>query len=447
MKFRPLFSILLVVCLVFFTAACGGGGGGGDDDNKGDLSDVIAFLDIVDAKSVYIGSNPSLAKSSGVTITNKSSQFDQKKLLKITDSNLVEEISLLDNKRTLLNFDEVRINPQDLAMMNDDYFWIAIKFESSAGFETVDYICRISDGAIFKLNNSKDLEVEIPRSNNWFKKYPLKFRSDKSGDIYFICLWIEMHDQGSGSYEGDIIPSVVKLDIQNPSNLKIKKMTPEIVDFFEVDTNGFIYYTRDNNISRIVSPDGSIQNLGLGENIWLEQDGYLHFIENNSVKIIKFDLNNNVNYEIYGAIAEDINIPDAKQLIKNNCTYFLYNTNLYEVFNSTNTPRTVVLSLPICTFDSYSNRQLISVSDNNYYCAGTNKRGIVKITPETGDYDYILGNNYEIYSISASNSESVDFAALRLSDGETVIGNISNTGIVNVISKESTKEIPLIRIR
>jgi len=390
-----------------------GGGGGGDDDTSGDLS----FLGVSDAKNLYI--KPGM-QSSAVSAVDKfkNSGNSGNKLMKVTEAGTITEVSLLDSNHSK---NVGTLNPVYLQDINNNFFIIVFD-----GSDLIPYLCRKTDGAVFKMPNLMSLYSSHFYNDKLFKK--------DNNNIYYM------------SADG-----IIRVSLDDMTGTYVSPSTDNVVEF-EVDSSGNIAYFAGTT-HRLKTIYGSLSNFPSDARFWKSTDGNLYiqiYDGGHLIKKVSVSGEGVVTYDLYGGdMGTNIITADSYQVDLGNYTYIIHKGTgtIWEVYNTLSTPRTV--SLVGLTISSITG---VIATDNYYYIAGTDSSYnsfLAKITPGTDDYVKLISNGYEIYTMTADESDGVTFNALRLSDGKKIIGKIPiNGGAITVLDEESdTRVIYLERIR
>ncbi len=435
--------IILLSALLILTSCGGGGGGGGgdDDDNIGDL----AALDISGAKSVFISSNSSTLYSQSLGFGQKSSSNQGgNSLWKILENNSIQKVNMLDKNKKKMSMRQYgnELVPILISTVNNNFFVVCFMDSTRGNSIYADFAClvRKTDGAIFKL---KSLPYVVNNENDIFNKN--LFKTDGLGNMYYLS-----HDDFYSNRR-----YVVKVNLSTFSSTSITPSTQD-VERFEVDDVGNMIYSGTSanifdHISRIRSAAGvydvlPIEYLGL---VWHGLDGALYYISELNVKRIN---PSTLASEAYGVLASAPSWYGVNSTYYNfnfnNCTYVFGASGLTELYNSTATPRDIPY---IGVSMSYITPQYCLTEDYLYIAGKDTSHNYIlfKVDPDTGTCTQILGNEYEIYSFSASEQDGIIFNALRMADGKRIIGKVSTSGgAVTVLDQESNAQITYLeRIR
>lgn len=439
-------ALAAIATLAFGLFSCSGGG-----NNVIPLtfytpltSPVLKYLDLSNAKSLYIsgGSGTSANKADGISASV--SGQEHKKIFKITDSGYVEEVKYLNGEKK-----EIAITNQPVAIftVNNDYIFVG--FGYSATSISTGYLVRKSDGAVFDMKNAG---VPCMSSNDW-KNAPV-FHTDKKNNMYY-----RNYDYSNGNSSQKII----RVDLSGVDSLVGETVSPSTdnVEVFDVDKDGNIIYSgysaldTSQRIKRIRKANGGLKNVDnlYDYNYWVGLDGCIYYFYYQSgvwtsdypIKKVTIDADYNVSESNYGFLSNR-NIDRYRSYkieIKNRIIIVTTNSNgnIFEVYNQSASPRSF----------SYAGLTLKSVTavnstENFYYIAGmdySNNTILIKVNPEDDSWTNLLpDNNYEVYTFTASETDGITFNALRMSDGKKIIGKVGiNGGAVTVIDEESNAQI------
>ena len=437
---KRIWIVIALLCSLLVLASCGGGGGGsGDDDSDDNLSD-LASMDITDAKSIFIRSGSGSASSIGMSSPAKASgSSSTSRLYKINDAGVVDEVGFFDkdHKQITLQRYGVDLVPVFIENINDDY--IAVGFADSYN-ATSNYIwlstaiiARKSDGAIFKLNNIPDCQ-NLNNYGGWgYIRNGRLFKSDNSGNIYYINQlrddWDERTERTIHTRAG-----ITKISVSG-SGLTSSIITPSTDDSFygfELDNAGNMVYDgwsqlTNDSAKRLRTADGIYKNVPTYSTIWTDQDGKFHFIDGMDVKVIN---PSTFETEVYGSFPDyPTSWADYKVSLQG-YTYLISNGGILEVYNSTASPRTIDLGLSITNIFG------VASTEYYYYIAGKDTSSncfLIKVTPGGASYTNVLGNKYQVYAFSASETDGITFNALDTSTMKKVLGKVSINGGAPVI--------------
>ena len=406
----------------------------------------LAFLDIVDAESLYISTG---------SASNRSARAadNYPKIFKITENTAVEEVSYLGKKGNPLSFSQNAPQPIAIKKVNNDYIFVGFGFGNGINFA---YLVRKSDGAVFDMKNA-GIPGMPGTPFNGSQDINKVINIDGHNNLYFY----------TGTNENGIWRGLInKVDLNGINSLSSICMTPSTdnVSGYEVDVDGNIFYTGtlvsdySQGVSRIRKTNGGLYNITIEGKVWINLDGKLSYLAQDTsyqyhVKNIIIDSSYNVTEETYGSFSSTSNpniyLYDSyiiklsnRLLMINGQTALTEETDrIYEVYNPTHTPRIVTLS-------NLSIKSVVSVTstENYYYIAGkdfSNNTFLIKVNPLNDSFTNILNNNdYDILSFIASETDGITFNALRMNDGKKIIGKVGiNGGTVQVLDEESDVQI------
>ncbi len=488
-------SLLLIVFVVFFLHACmadsdsssGSGGSAGDStgdsttdattDTGGDstsdaTSDTpttpgsLAYIDLTGAKSALVTSNfsPSANYIPMSTGTNSG-------LLKITDDGYVLDVPATDasGNEVTLSYDPIFITKAN-ADYTAVYFMDPTQF---GGYTSAEDAIRNAH-EVFLVNNVTGEAVSIVADGSPHKTiYDFANSTifeESAGNLYYLA------------YQDKpvFVPRlrVIKLDL---STMQTTVMTPDSddVQYFEVDKDGNIAYQGFEYCSgvcgviyvrKIVTSSGVYTippdtPTYMSLDVWLSLEGKFQYNEATSDGSNVRSYYYQINVAENGTPSFDLlyEVPvNASPGVGKTSYYLPTNNNLYvlntvstgfvEACNGTNTP--VFLSYADYNIDSVD----LATSDNtSIYIAGNNLSGqkiLKRVTrglgaastyhpmdvTENGTTDLISPNKYSISKMVPNGSGGIIFTGTRLSDNESVVGEIDSVGNDTIFATGSQAE-------
>lgn len=391
-------------------------------EDKNDVrsnASVLKFLDIQNAKNLYIGKSNSGTRSAGDSATTQ-------KLFKITEEGYVEEVKYLDENKKEITISQ---QPTVIQTVNEEYIFVGFGSRDSI---STSYLVRKTDGAVFDMTKAGN--PEQIQNRDWIQ-------TDRNNNMYYL------------TYISDTFSrKIVKINLNDSSLLGVTTVSASTDDVreFKVDWNGNVFYNE-----RIRKLNGNFENCEPNFSFstsWIGLDGNLYYLSYNdgqygtsnysyAIKKMEIDNSYKINYEICG-YSDNITNLDAfafpKTLVQDKL-FFIGGSEIYEVINDGADIRKVDLNLDMYIIQSTS-------TENFYYILGRdNNRNtvIIKVDPKTDNYTLLLDqNNYEVFSFTASETDGITFNALRMSDGKKIIGQVGiNGGEVTILDEESDAEI------
>jgi hypothetical protein len=306
------------------------------------------------------------------------------------------------------------------------------------------YLVRKTDGAVFNMGKAGN-----PTRGSGISSFSNEklLKLDNNNNLYYLSGYAPK-------------TTVFKINLNGINSLSSISLTPttDNVTSFDVDSQGNIIYSynqfsTNSSVSsssgfRIRKANGGLYNPNNASGFWIDLNGKITYISphttypiSNTIKNVIIDNNYNVSEETYGSLSYIFSTYSSYKIELANRILIISGNNIYEVFNPSNTPRTVSLNnLTIRNIKS------VMATENYYYIAGVdtaNNNFFIKVNPLTDAYTQILnGNDYELLSFVASESAGITFNALRMSDGKKVIGKVSiNGGTVQILDEESNVQI------
>jgi|GEM_PF-5458318 len=435
MKNKLIYTLLLGVFLLF--TGC---------ESSLNKKSSIAKMNIGDATTLFIASSANgMAKISPKG--NNDVAVATKRLFKITEDGVVEDVVYTDEEGNEIT--ETYIPENMYFIENSPYFFA----EFSGDFERKQYLVNKHTGAVY--DASGVIELYSVLESGFFANEPL-FVTDGYGNIYY------------STYNNSPHPRVHKIDISNINQIVHEAITPitDYVDRFVSSTNGELfygYYSDGDSKYRLRSAGGKLIPFSLSadsdyDNIAFRGlDGKLHIFDRGCLQTVSFS--------DYGNITLDTIITNVLNTIY----------ELESCFGSTAKPYLVTLENRILAigrssnalvldsdnkdditenvFDINDNMQIrdLHYTDSYIYCCGEieGNFSLVRIDPYTYSKDVIMQNNdYEIYSFTVLDDETIMFNGLRLSDGKNIIASIEKNGKFKILDETlNSQESVLERIQ
>lgn len=432
MKNKLIYTLLLGVFLLF--TGC---------ESSLNKKSSIAKMNIGDATTLFIASSANgMAKISPKG--NNDVATATKRLFKITDDGVVEDVVYTDEKGNEIT--ETYIPENMYFIENSPYFFA----EFSGDFEMKQYLVNKHTGAVY--DASGVIDPYSLAESGFFANEPL-FVTDGYGNIYYSS-----YDYNSGNHR------VHKIDISNINQIVHEALTPitDNLDRFVSSTNGelfYEYYSGDDSKYRLRSAGGKLIPFSLtGYNniAFRGLDGKLHIFDSEYLQTVSFSDNGNITLDTITNVQNTIN-------------------ELEIFFYSFDKPYLLTLENRILAIDKYSaamvldsdnkdditgnvfdindNMQIrdLHYTDSYIYCCGeiSGNFSLVRIDPYTYSKDVIMQNNdYEIYSFTVLNDETIMFNGLRLSDGKNIIASIEKNGKFKILDETlNSQESVLERIQ
>jgi hypothetical protein len=433
-------SLVLLISLLLFSVGCnngttdGNGDGNGNGNGDGNGQKILSSISIANAKNLFIApmSSASLSlayRAAGDTTVNK--------LFKITDNGYVQEIeyNYEDENGNPITSNEV-LTPKSIFVLNTDY--LIVSFFGS------NYLVNSSTGACYAYTN----DLPYPDQNEKFYNGEY-IASDNNGNIYFIN-----SNGGPGS--------VKKLSVSDPNNISIvtASVSSDTVRLFGVDKDGNIAYegkdSGNNGVLRYRNNTGSLQVLPGSTNLsfttfWTGLNGKLYYYNLSNTGTYIKEIASPFSISDYGnngwvGVGFNPSIGIAGLLtIKNKNLIIGYNqSGAVELYNETQNNATAI---PYSGFNLASSKFGIA-SDDYYYLAGTSTGSptavLLRIDPSDNTYTTLINGQYDIYKMSVGNDEVITFNAIRMADGAIVIGQISSSGVIEILDQTLNVELTVL---
>jgi hypothetical protein len=403
-----------------------------DTDNTGDTGNTstgtkkLIGLNISNANSLFITSSPIPSLS-----VRAVDQSENNKMFKITEEGYVQEItySYEDENGNQLTSTEV-FTPTAIHNINENFIMVIFSQEA--------YLIRKTDGAVFM---TYDIPIYKPQEGNY--KNALAFQIDGSGNIYY-----QSGNYSSGSSQ------VVKINITNPNNITRMDYlpNPDTANMFYITQEGHIIYGIGSHQRRIRKANGGLYNLpATQEGFFIGLDGKIKNLTSGLITTYDIDSNYDVTETTIcvDGTPWDESYSDmvfSLYSISSNQSYLLRFSNklmiagtggglVYEIEGEN--PREIILSQIII--------EKVYQSSTFYYIVGKNWSGqpaLLKVSPYTDEVINLLPvNTYSIYEMVVSKDDEITFNALRMSDGNKLLGNISALGNVTFLDEISNYQV------
>lgn len=402
---------ILSLFFIFNLVSCGGGGGGSGDDDK----PVLAFANIENAKSLYIIGGSNEYSSKLIKIINNG----------ISDS--AEEIILNDengNEISIKNKHDYSLWPTYVKKLNDSYIFLGLGYLSSSYEQTCQlYLCRNSDGKCIRLKDPEGEYSDEMATTGFLSRVPQK---DDYGNIYF---------------EGN--SKLRKIDLFSINSTAKMISCPSLFsdDFisFIVNKYGDILYTKNDLGGSYIYRRSTLFGLSPEtSSVWKGFDGHFYsqeFISNEPTKPIKritiVNTPEEIHYDIYSDNDFLVSCGSAPNSINISGYTYIVGPTIKEIYNPGSSPR----ELPLAGL-TISEVYAVASTEEYYFIAGKDSSSryfIIKVTPGTSDYEYLLGDGYKVQNMVASKWNGITFSAERMNDGKIILGNISDSGNMTIL--------------
>lgn len=462
------------------TSTGSGGSGGSATGGK------IAKFNISNAKNLYIASKGSSSRSllqggggndAGSTNTAVTANGDEK-LYKIVanedGTEKTEEVTCSDSEGKAVTPAET---PIAVYSVTDTYLFIG--YGTSTANLSKAYLVNKSTGAAFDMSNAG---MPVAPVEDFRNASIIKTAGEKKDatSIYYLT-------------SKDNKKVVVKVDLSNPENLTstvVSTATDNVMNF-DADIAGNIMYkakdSSDNLVLRFRSTSGGLKNFTVTQYSsdcrWVGLDGYIYhitfvpgtsennWISKNYIKKITVDSSNNITEEDYaeGGAALDkkycwkLNFSNKIIMVVDEYDYLTQGA-AYEVMNSSKKPKKVAGFSDTSNGNTYGTDigkvKAACASDNYWFVASKNDSSdtflmssaitddIVETTSgeksitKNKSLKKILDSAYDVYALTADETEGITFNALRMSDGKKIIGKVGiNGGAVTTINEEGDAKV------
>lgn len=434
----------------------------------------LTSLDIMNSRALLLGAHASMMKSEQIQ-----SDAEGNSLFKITEDGVIQEIRYwqIDTIYTdteegrKVEIDSIELTntfyPAHIFNAGDDHLIVCfdkVSEEDPNTYFELEYLVRKSDGAVFQLPLGYRPVTRWNHYNQMFKNedYSTLIQKDEAGYIYFIGK-----------------DDLVKIDVQTPENITFQQITSsnmagEGVCNFRVNGSGHIIFNSEGISTPLVSKI-RYNNGGLAypekdiTPFWLGFDNNFYFAHTPSYQagvssmpiIEKLTIDNGkINYDTLGVI----NHAEA-ELTYLNDSYIFRMKDINKIvlmdFSDHMAKRGDVVA------EVYNSESLIKAfsmselgiteinigicSDNYYYLAGLdgNQPVLLKVDPSTYPHQaqqLVAKGAYDIYKMTVTSDDYVMIHALRMSDGNIVISQISPSGEVTQMEDIASEIIQLVQI-
>ncbi len=448
--------VLLTVILLGLFISC-------DDDEsvKGHNMEKISRMNIQDATTLFI------APANFAQIQSTRSASDGSNVLfLITKDGIIKQVSYLDENGKEIT---AKLEPT-LVLPIEDSNYFFVQFVNS-----LTYLVNEKTGAVYEtpgipLDEGGDGIMNYINDNN--------IKIDANGNIYYL--------KSSRVY---------KIDITDENNVTEESLTPESdeVSMYMVSNAGDLYYRyyRDGYLARLRNTSGKLFPFSPSDDGFFYPsresiafngfDGNIHVLDRRALYAINFT--NDGSYETTDILWDDCS--DDKWRYGNlggvhgmgwseNGFYyhFCLSNTVYDMVRECYLiklhDRYLLISCGgnAMVVDSKDDSSLFEMAvhdvtggmtisqleynDSYVYCCGRNGNNysLLRINPYTYESEPLVrDNDYEIYSFTVLDDNTIIFNGLRLSDGKIIIANIDNNGQVKVIKETGNTKVTLHRIQ
>ena len=404
-------------------------------EDKNDVrsnASVLKFLNIQNAKNLYIGTSNSGTRSAGDSATSQ-------KLFKITEDGYVEEVKYLDENKKEITISQ---QPTVIQTVNEEYIFVGFGWWDSI---STSYLVRKTDGAVFDMTKAGN---PVGGANGYVNA-PM-FIPDNKNNLYFLT-W-DPQNIGHGWV-------VVKINLNGTSVLSssIVSAPTDYVNLFDVDSDGNVIYDGmhkelSHYFSRIRKVNGSFENIESNLSVmtsWMGFDGNFYFwsLDDGNeeywhgIKKMTIDETYKTNYEICSYVNDWFSRSGCSKIILKDKIFFIGGASILEVFNEGKEMKKIELANL-----NIQSTLAVTSTENYYYILGVDTSSLkflIRVNPNDHSYINLLSQNeYDVYAFTASETDGITFNALRMSDGKKIIGKVGiDGGDVTIIDEESDVEI------
>lgn len=399
---------------------------GCSDDEKPFKPDNQPRLNITDAAGIVVYKNPS---GTGGRVSTQGTN-----LYKITTDGSVESVKFMyaDGQDIDPNVTDVSIAVRKVYDVGD-YIVLDGEFlawDTEGNYQSYyNLLVRKSDGAVFEIGNNYEQLI----NSDLGLLQEANFQSDKDGNLYYL------NNQGE----------ILKVDVSNPSDLFMTEYLPteQTTYYFIVDQDGNCVYEYDGTYRLRKGAGGIFDFEAEGFEVsefWVGSNGAMYFTSydhDNEVPTIG-KLNVDGNGDVSGSelwSSTNIGVQNTNyhyyyRIVRQNSVVFIAFENGSHWEFSEDDNQVTNFELP----DLSISTKLVYSDDYYYLAEGTN---LYKASFADHNYSSLLSpGQYEVYTMSVDNNETLQISALRFSDGRKIIAEIDAQGTFTVIDEEQDKE-------
>lgn len=449
--------VLLTVILLGLFISC-------DDDEsvKGHNMEKISRMNIQDATTLFIAP-ANLAQ----TQSTRSASNGSNVLFQITKDGIIKQVSYVDENGKEIT---VELEPT-LVLPIEDSNYFFVQFVNS-----LTYLVNEKTGAVYETPGIPLEDSGYYGRMNYINDNNIKI--DANGNIYYLKS-----------------PRVYKIDITDGNNVTEESLTPESdeVSMYMVSNAGDLYYRyyRDGYLARLRNTSGKLFPFSPSDDGFYYParesiafkgfDGNIHVLDRRALYAINFT--DDGSYETKDILWDDCS--DDKWRYGNLGGVHGMGCNEYGFYYHFCFSNTVYSMVSECYLIKLHDRYLLISSGGNamvvdskddsslfemavhdvtggmmisqleyndsyVYCCGRNGNNysLLRINPYTYESEPLVrDNDYEIYSFTVLDDNTIIFNGLRLSDGKIIIANIDNNGQVKVIKETGNTKVTLHRIQ
>ncbi len=439
--------ILLTIISLGVFIACN------DDKLSGDGSSKvkIARMEIKDAAALFIA--PANFSQSGST---RAASYETNVLFEITKDGVIKRVSYLDELGNEIN--QSLVPTEVLTIDDSQYFFVRFN-------DGTTYMVQENSGAIYETPwipfITREQRINAVGLQNYINDDNIKI--DGNGNIYYLDGY-----------------TIYKIDISEVNKITKESLTPESddVNMFMVSNTGHLFYRyyRDGYRSRLRNTSGRLFPFST------DDDGY-YMPARESIAFKGFDGNIHIldRRALYAIIFNNDGSYETKDILWDNCmdqsfghgsTHFCLSNTVYELVRecyliklrdrylliNSNGLAMVVDSkydssiLELAAHDVTGGMKITQLEYNDSYifCCGNkgNDFSLLRINPYTYESEPLVhDNDYEIYSFTVLNDNTITFNGLRLSDGKIILATIDGNGKVSVIKETGNTKVTLHRVQ
>lgn len=407
-------SALMILVIAFhFFYSC--------QEDKEEKTRNISRFNLENAQFLFM-SKQNLNKNANV---NSSSYDDQQGIFKITAEGKLEKVEGVDE------FGNTIVNTMEpVAIIDSKAGFVFIGFEDKTGGSNYNFLVNSKTGKAYEIE-------EIPQQKE--NRNNFRVQSDNKKNIYFV-----KHTERA----------FFKMDTSNPDQLSVTEISDPTaaINFWQVNNDGVLAYN-----GKVRFQSGGFKylqcelaggNPDLNYNLFASPDrNDFHYIPHPASCQIP-----NVSAYFRKATVDGTNITesvlDANELPSFNNFYRF--SSKYVLIDETHNYKFIVVesgSSPVKIFDL----KVLSNNLNKIRKGVVNSSSIFYSAMNTLNQPYMLKvniagstpvvttiiqpNKYDIYDFSATDSGDLTFYALDMSNGKKVVGKLSSSGAINILSE------------
>jgi hypothetical protein len=381
-------------------------------------------MNITDAVSLFIGYSDT---------SRRRSTADTETLFKITDDGVILEVEYKDDDGNTIADYKV---PTNIYNINDEYIMFSFSVEQ--------YLVNKTTGSVYENPNlvSEYYGASDEHGSHSSFLNTSKILSDSNNNIYYC------------SYDDDHLDlGIIKIDVSDPDNLVKYEYTPanDNPAYYTIDSDGNMIYSNDASPwygTTRMKFGSSYQNLATSEvcSFWFGLDGKIRYIiDGPYLNTMVINSDNTASLE-----SSDFFIANVHPSLSGSKIFkFIDYIIIVDILNG----HVIEVEPSVAEYDisstGISNYELVEQSDSYVYIYGD--QTLVKINPSDGTTETLVdsSDNLDLYSFYVDSEETINFSALRMSDGTYILGTIDSNGLVfiNEEYEDTGNPVSLVKVQ